>query len=368
MHGSEFMRPAGYAAWATVVLTVAAAAPIAAAQGPHEISVYALVDAGRVPVPSPCSCIGSPFSIIPSQGPRSGPGAPLQGSAPPINYNHLTEDRASFAVNAQAGLSGNGHSSIGLAMHLAVESALAGVNQQAEEEAARWLHLAVAQDHQDAFRLLGFRYTHGRGVKQDDAAAVYWFHQGALRGDAISMTALGLRYAAGRGVTQDWAAAVRWWQRAQGRTPLASRFLGDAYACGLGVDPDPARAESAYKAAVEGHEMTASTQLGHLYLKGCVQVNEDAAVKAYQGPADDGDPEAQIALSDLVRQGRGTEANPYRAYTLARLAELRVPEGPLKALAAERVKSAAKLMLPEAIPAQEALVQSLIAASAKPIR
>jgi TPR repeat protein len=353
----------------TVVL-IAAAATHLSAQGPHELSVYALVDAGHVPVPSTCSCISSPFSLVhpPSFGPVRGPGGPLGGSAPGINFNHLAEDRRYFGARANDGLSGNGHASIAIAMHLALESALAGLNPQTEEEAARWLHLAATQEHQDAFRQLGFRYAHGRGVKQDDAAASYWFHQGALRGDAISMTALALRYAAGRGVPQDWGAAVRWLSRAQARTPLASRFLGDAYACGLGVAPEPARAAAAYKAAADAGEMTASTQLGHLYAKGCIEADDEAAVKAYRSPADQGDPEAQIALSDLILQGRGADPNPYEAYTLARLAELRLPDGSLKARAAEGVKRAARQMLPEAIPAQEKLVRSLIEAAAKPIR
>jgi hypothetical protein len=69
-----------------------------------------------------------------------------------------------------------------------------------------------------------------------------------------------------------------------------------------------------------------------------------------------------------VRQGRGADPNPYRAYIWARLAELRLPEGELKTLAAERVKSAVRLMNPEAIPGQEAMVQQMIAAEAKPIR
>jgi hypothetical protein len=73
-------------------------------------------------------------------------------------------------------------------------------------------------------------------------------------------------------------------------------------------------------------------------------------------------------LSDLILQGRGADPNPYEAYTLARLAELRLPDGSLKARAAEGVKRAARQMLPEAIPAQERLVRSLIEASSKPIR
>ena len=352
------------------IAVTAAAARTASAQGPHETSVYALVDAGRVTVPAACSCISAPFTLTyaPTWGPRSGPAAPLAGTPPPINYNHLADDRASFAAKAQDGLSGNGHASIGMAMHLNTESALAGTNPPTEEEAARWLNLAAAQQHPDAFRLLAFRYSHGRGVPQSDPAAAYWFHQGAVRGDAISMIALGLRYAAGLGVARDWNAAVRWWTRAQARAPLASRFLGDAYACGVGVEPEPARAAAAYKAAAEAGELTASTQLGHLYAKGCVGPDDAAAVKAYERAADEGDPEAQVALSDLVRLGRGTDPNPYKAYTLARLAELRLPEGTLRTLAADRVKSALRLMRPEAVAAQEAMVQGMLATAAKPVR
>ena len=354
----------------TVAAGVALGAIGLAAQAPHEISVYALVDAGAIQVPGSCSCITSPFTLMypPSRGPMNGPGSPLGGSPPQINMNHVLDDRVSFGHRAEDGLSGNGNASVGIAMHLAVESALAGTHLQTEVEAARWLHLAVNQEHRDAFRLLAFRYAHGRGVAQNDTAAAYWFHQGALRGDEISMTALGLRYAAGRGVNQNWNAAVTWLRRAQAKTPVASRFVGDAYACGLGVDAAPALAVAAYTAAAEAGELSSSTQLGHMYAKGCAEAGDAEAVKAYQRSADAGDPEAQVALSELVRQGRGIDPNPYSAYTWARLAELRLPEGALKTLAAERVRSAVRLMNPEAVPAQEALVKSLIASSAPPIR
>ena len=359
----------GSAASVAVAAGLALSASRVSAQGPHEISVYALVDVGAVAAPR-CSCIASPFSLAfaPTWGPRNGPAAPLPGAPPSINDQHLNEDRRWFAQRAEEGLGGNPNASLGMGTHLSLESTLAGTDARTEEEAARWLYLAATQEHPDAFRLLAFRYARGRGVAQNDAAAVYWFHQGALRGDAISMTALGLRYAAGRGVAQDWSAAVRWLTRAQERAPLASRFLGDAYACGLGVERDPARAAAAYTAAADGGVTSASTQLGHLHARRCVDADDAAAVKAYERAADDGDPEAQVALSDLVRRGRGVEANPYRAYTLARFAELRLPDGPLKTLAAARVKSAVREMKPEAIPWQEALVQSMIAESSRPIR
>jgi TPR repeat protein len=254
-------------------------------------------------------------------------------------------------------------------MELSIETSIAGSNPTSEQEISRWFYLAASQGHSDAFRLLGHRYARGSGVQQDYAAAAYWFHRGASSGDGISMVALGLLYAAGRGVPQDWTAAARWWERAQTRTAIASRFVGDAYACGLGVTHDQARALAAYKAAAERGELSSSTQLGHMYSKGCAETPDDAAaVKAYERAAEEGSPEAQIALSELVRQGRGADPNPYRAYTWARLAELRLPAGELKNLATERVKAALRLMNPLAIPAQEAMVQDMVAGAAKPLR
>lgn len=329
-----------------------------AAQAPHELNVYDLVDAGPVAPPGSCSCIAAPFTL-PYRAERI---------RPMINPRHLADDRASFTPRAEDGLGGNPHASIGVAMHLSTESALAGRDPKFEEETVRWLHLAAAQEHPDAFRLLGFRYFHGRGVEPGDAASAYWFHQGALRGDAISMVALGLRYAAGRGVPQDWARAVRWWQRAEATAPLAKRFTGDAYACGVGVDQHHGRAVDAYKAAIARGETTASIQLGHMLANRCVDGGDEAAVQAFERAADEGYPAAEIALSDLVRQGRGVDPNPYRAYTLARLAELRLPDGPMRKQAAALVNSAVRLMTPEAVPAQEALVQSLLESMAKPIR
>jgi TPR repeat protein len=339
-------------------------------------SAYELVDVGPVAVPGGCSCIANPFTVTYRPDPRygSGPAAPDEGTTVvPVDRasaaRWLAQERPSLPLRAEDGLSGNPHASIGVAMDLSIEAAIAGANPKSDEEISRWLYLAASQGHPDAFRLLGHRYARGKGVQQDHAAAAYWFHRGATNGDAISMVALGLLYAAGRGVAQDWAAAARWWERARTRAPLASRFAGDAYACGLGVTQDQVRAVAAYKSAAERGELSSSTQLGHMYSKGCAETADDAAaVKAYERAAEEGFPEAQIALSELVRQGRGTDPNPYQAYTWARLAELRLSAGELKNLAAEHVKAAVRLMNPQAIPAQEAMVQDMIARAAKPLR
>ena len=353
-----------------VILWVATAS----AQIPRETSVYELVDIGPVAVPGTCSCIAAPFAIpyVPAPQYGSGPATPL-GTVPLTAAEYekaagvYAAERANIGRVAAQGLAGDPNASLSVAMHLTTEAAIAGEHPRTEEETVRWLHLAAQQGHQDAFRLLGYRYSRGRGVPQDSAAAASWFRQGARVDDPISMTALGLLFAAGRGVRQDWNEAVALWERAAARQPLAARFAGDAYACGLGTPQNHASAAAMYK-RVADKELSASIQLGHMYANRCAEGGDEAAVKAFERAADQGYPDAQIALSALVLDGRGTDPNPYKAYTLARIAELRLPDGTMKTQASEIAKRAARLMVPGALDMQERMVQDLIASAAKPFR
>jgi TPR repeat protein len=215
--------------------------------------------------------------------------------------------------------------------------------------------------------MLGHRYAVGRGAAQDYAVAAYWFDQAARRDDPISMTALGFLRAAGRGVAQSWPEAIRWWRRAEGRTPIAARYLGDAYACGVGVEVDHERAISAYRRAAD-HEMSAAIQLGHMYLRGCPATDEAAALATFQRAADQGVPEAQIEVSELLRQGRGGDMNVYMAYFWARVAERRLPPGPLQRRAAGAVEAAARLMSGFEIGDADKLIADIVARGAEPMR
>jgi TPR repeat protein len=340
----------------------------AAAQVPPETSIYELVDVAPPAQPAACACVAGAFRLPafrPGIGWGHGPAAPVE-DAPLAQADRarlaqrLDEQRTRLPREAEDGLAGNAHASLGVAVHLREESLAAGLHDRTEEEAAKWLHLAASQDHRDAFMMLGYRYQRGRGVPQSDEAAAYWFHQGALRSDSTSMMALGLRYATGRGVPQDFRAAVFWWRKAADRTPLASRFLGDAYACGLGADADPERAVREYKKAAEAGETSAHIQLGRVLVGGCAPPDDDAAAKAFRHAADAGDPDAQLALSQLVLQGRGVAANAAEAYYWARMAQRRVLPPELQTLAAARVKAAAERLSPDAIAAAEQLVEALI--------
>jgi TPR repeat protein len=280
---------------------------------------------------------------------------------------YAVEEREIARRTAYEGRDGNGHASMAVAHHLSVHASIFGPDERFEQDAVRWLMLAAEQQHPDAFRLLGYRNAQGRGVPKDYAAAAYWFDQGARRDDPISMTAIGFLYAAGRGVEQNWPAAIRWWQRAETRAPLASRYLGDAYACGMGVDEDRERALAAYKRFADV-EPSSSIQLAHMYVRGCATPDDKAALAAFRRAADQGYPEAQIELSELLREGRGAEPNPYEAYYWARLAERRLESGDLRTLAESRVRQATQRLSAFETADADKIVTAIIEACSKPMR
>jgi TPR repeat protein len=338
------------------------------AQVPPESSIFELVDVGRPASASvTCPCIPAPFTLPafrPGLGWGTGPGTPehdkpLSEAARAATLARLAEDFATFEKRVEEGLEGNGHASLFLAMQLRELSVVMGVDERLEEEAAKWLHLAAQQQHPDACMLLAYRYQRGSGVPQSDEAAAFWFQQGALLGEKVAMVALGLRYATGTGIPQDMTAAIYWWRRA-GDMPLALRFLGDAYACGLGVKQDYARALRAYATSANRGEATSSTQLARMYVGGCARTNDKAAVKAFRQAADEGYADAQIALSELMLQGRDAEGTPSQAYFWARIAELRLPAGHEQMLANANAAAAARLMSADEFMATEVMVQALI--------
>jgi TPR repeat protein len=341
---------------------------------PPETNAFTLVDVGRVSVPAACPCITNPFTvptIRPGWGYPSGPAAPVGNAVPSAAARRQAqrdaEDRATLAAVAEDGLAGNPHASASTAMHFTAGTAI----PRNDEEAARWWYLAATQGHPDAYLQLGYRYHRGLGVRRNDKTAAYWFHTGASAGDRNAMVALGLLYAAGRGVPQDWSAAVAWWQQARsspGGSPLASRFLGDAYVCGLGIAQSYEEAVLAYKEWVDKGDVSSSVQLGHMYASGCAPPNDEAAVAAYRVAADQGDPEAQVSLSGLVREGRGVQQDAFEAYFWARLAERRLPPGRLRERAEAQAKQAARLMSAAHVKDTDAFVDSVIAEGTKPMR
>ena len=67
---------------------------------------------------------------------------------------------------------------------------------------------AVAQSN------LGFMYSNGEGVAENDAEAVKWFRKAADQGLAEAQNNLGLMYAKGEGVPENDVQAYKWWNLA----------------------------------------------------------------------------------------------------------------------------------------------------------
>ena len=356
---------------AAAALGVAACVAAAGAAPQPLPDIYTLVDVGPVPAPD-CPCIGAPFSLPAYRtgyGYAEGPAAPENNApASEVDRQRYAAERALISRDAEDGRAGDANASFSVGLHLSERPEIAGGDASLSQQAARWLHLAASQGHQDAAMLLGYRYRRGHGVPASDGAAAYWFHQAATRDNNVAMVALGLLFAAGRGVPQDPAAAVSWWRKAQPTTPLASRLLGDAYACGIGLPQDAALAVREYEKSAERGDLTASIQLGHMHADGCAMADDEAAVKAFRRAADAGYPEAQIALSEMLRQGRGEGPNPDEAYLWARLAERRLKSGSLRARAAAAATAAAALMMSQAISAAERMIDQMILVGGKPIR
>jgi TPR repeat protein len=309
------MRQILHALAALLVATLAASS--AAGQAPYGLpDLYELVDLGPVNPPA-CPCIASPFALPAYRpDPRFGFGA----ATPPALERTVPDP--------------------------------------------------VLLSSSDAATFVAYRYRHGMGVKQNEQVAAYWYYESALRGHNVGMVAVGLMYAAGRVLPNDFEAAVWWWQRAQPTTPLASRLLGDAHVCGLGVESSYERAMLSYARAAEAGDPGGMMQLAEMHVSGCVPLDDKEAVTWYRRAADAGLPEAQIALSDLIRTGRGVEMPlPEEAYYWARLAERRLPQdAPLRRRAAAAASASARLLPPDVVTAAEQMVAAMLAAAETPVR
>ena len=307
---------------AALILIVISTVPLIGQAPPPELRLDVLTDVGPVAAPASCGCITQPFKVVrtrPGWGYGGGPAAPETDALP-------------------------------------------ASSERDDVEAAKRLLAAANQGHQNAYVQVGQHYLRGLGLEHSDEAAAYWFYQGANHGDRLGMIALGSLYAAGRGVPQDWKIALSWWRKANHH-----RFIGDAYACGLGVARNNQRAVREYQEAADGGDMSSAIQLGHMHAGKCaVPANDDLAYTWYDKAAHQGYPEAQVALASLALQDRA-DGGPLSAYMWARLAERRLPSGELRTLAAKRAEEAARRLSPPQIANTDVLVNNMITTGAEPM-
>ncbi len=98
---------------------------------------------------------------------------------------------------------------------------------------------AAEQGDADAQFELGFMYSKGKGVPQDDKQAVNWTRKAAEQGYVSAQYNLSLMYEDGKGVPQDDQQAVNWYRKAAEQGDVDAQYnLSVMYAHGKGVPQD----------------------------------------------------------------------------------------------------------------------------------
>jgi TPR repeat protein len=88
---------------------------------------------------------------------------------------------------------------------------------QSPELTFRWELRAAELGYVDAQMNMAYKYSHGKGVAADDAAATAWYEKAAERGDRDAQYNLGVILAQGHRTPQSYELAARWYQRAADR-------------------------------------------------------------------------------------------------------------------------------------------------------
>ena len=190
---------------------------------------------------------------------------------------------------------------------------------QDNTEAVKWYRKAAGQGNADAEYSLGVHYASGQRVPQDYAEAVKWYRKAADQGKAYAQHNLGWCYASSQGVPQDYAEAVKWYRKAAEQGNENSQFnLGNCYADGRGVPQDYVQAVKWYRKAAEQGNVRAQHNLGNCYANG-------------QG-APQNDVEAYIWLSLSAAQG-STNATRYRNIVAERMSREEIVEAQRQATA-----------------------------------
>ena len=129
--------------------------------------------------------------------------------------------------------------------------------------------LATEQSEAYAQYYLGYVFSTGLGLPQNDAEAVKWYRLAAERGYVDAQCALGRAYDAGQGVPQSDAEAVKWYRLAaeQGNA-TAQYFLGMKYDIGQGIPQSDTEALKWYRLAAERGYAPAQNNLGNMYHDG----------------------------------------------------------------------------------------------------
>ena len=114
---------------------------------------------------------------------------------------------------------------------------------------------------------------------------------------------LGRDYQFGDGTKQDYVEALKWYKKSVNKGHItATCNLGVLYVCGLGTEQDYARGIELYQIAAKGGDFVAMGNLGKLYRDGkYVKKNIDVAVEYFKQASDLGYADSAIQIAFLYR-------------------------------------------------------------------
>jgi hypothetical protein len=151
----------------------------------------------------------------------------------------------------------------------------------------------------------------GIGVGTSDVSAIDYFHRSADLSYAPAQTVMGYFYETGSKVTADPAAAAEWYKKATKQDDrLADWLLGRLYFTGA-VPRDLDAAETSLKRAASQGDPYGEYLLGLVKLERNDYVN---AAVMFRKAAAQGIPMAQQQLGNLLKDGKGVDADKMQAY------------------------------------------------------
>lgn len=182
---------------------------------------------------------------------------------------------------------------------------LAAIYSQSQkyDSAAKWLDMALQNDHEEALEMLIELYMSGKLSNPDKNRVLHWLEQASARGIRDAQYKLGEEYLVRDEVSNHKSKAFAWIEKSARNGYTQAKYrLATLYKEGIGARKQYTKSARWYReAAKEGHA-DAQYDLAELYQQGLgLPRNKNKAKKWYEKAADQGHMKAKIKLGNLTR-------------------------------------------------------------------
>lgn len=175
-----------------------------------------------------------------------------------------------------------------------------------------WTQEAKPLDKGAEFYKRGMNALLGSGPSQNNQTAIQLLQTSAQLGYSPAYTVLGYFYDTGTIVPSDPGQAAEWYLKAANEgDPLGQWLLGRLYFTGAGMQRDLNNAERFLQQAAQQEDPFAEYLLGSVKLE---RQNYKAAADLFRKAAEQGLPQAQKQLGQMLEQGQGIPENKQEAY------------------------------------------------------